>query len=111
MAAGFAPRSRSRPLRFCLLHSLFHAREPCRQGRERSRAPTQHPSSKRHSLPSSTLALFLLDQSLLKVLFFHRMYQVASTRFSMQMHLLPEHASPTKQREEKANETLCYLNS
>src|SRR6266480_2001282 len=27
------------------------------------------------------------------------------------MHLLPEHVSPTKQRDEKANETLCYLNS
>jgi hypothetical protein len=27
------------------------------------------------------------------------------------MHLLPEHASPTKQRDEKANETLFYLNS
>src|SRR6266487_2604805 len=27
------------------------------------------------------------------------------------MHLLPAHASPTKQRDEKANETLCYLNS
>src|SRR5205807_1498664 len=27
------------------------------------------------------------------------------------MHLLPEHASPTKQRDEKANKTLFYLNS
>jgi hypothetical protein len=27
------------------------------------------------------------------------------------MHLLPEHASSAKQRDEKANETLCYLNS
>jgi len=27
------------------------------------------------------------------------------------MHLLPEHASPTKQRDEKANETLFYLDS
>ena len=27
------------------------------------------------------------------------------------MHLLPEHASPTKQRDKKANETLFYLNS
>jgi hypothetical protein len=27
------------------------------------------------------------------------------------MHLLPEYASPAKQRDEKANETLFYLNS
>jgi hypothetical protein len=39
-----------------LFHSLFHSREPCRQGRERSRAPTQHPLSKRGSLASSTFA-------------------------------------------------------
>ena len=37
-------------------HWLFRSREPCRHVRERSRAPTQHPSSKRHSLPSSTFA-------------------------------------------------------
>src|SRR5690348_6014872 len=79
MAAGFAPRSRSRPLRFRLFHSLFHSREPCRQVRERSRAPTQPPSSKRHSLPSSTFApLFSLINRFSKCLFY-RMYQVAST--------------------------------
>jgi hypothetical protein len=57
-------------LRFRLLQSLFHSREPCRQVRERSRAPTQLPSSKRHALPSSPFApLFSLSQSLLTVPF------------------------------------------
>src|SRR5712692_10432267 len=57
MAAGFAPRSRSRPLRFRLFHPLSHA-------------PTQHPSSKRPSLPSSTFApLFSLINRFSKYFF------------------------------------------
>ena len=53
-----------------LFHSLFHSREPCRQVRERSRAPTQPPSSKSHSLPSSTFApLFSLINRFSKCLF------------------------------------------
>jgi hypothetical protein len=70
MAAGYVPRSRLRPLRFRLSHSLFHAREPCRQDRERSRAPTSQPSSKRHALPSQTFAsLFSLINRFSKCLF------------------------------------------
>jgi|SRR6266487_1608714 len=45
MAAGFAPRSRSRLLRFRLSHSIFHSREPCRQVLERESTPTLHLSS------------------------------------------------------------------
>src|SRR5215831_13137494 len=70
MATGFATRLLSRPLRFRLLLSLFHAREPCRQGRKRSRAPTSHPSSKRHALPSQTYAPFSPLSIILQSAFF-----------------------------------------
>ena len=47
-------------------------------------------------------------QSILSLL---RLQGISEAVSRCEMHLLPAHASPTKQRDEKANETLLYLNS
>jgi hypothetical protein len=58
------------PFDSAFFHALFPSREHCRQGLERSRAPTQHPSSKRLSLASSTFApLFSLINRFSQCLF------------------------------------------
>ncbi len=80
MAAGFTPRSRSRPLRFRLFSlalSLPRTLHISSGARERSNTA---------SLVQETLSCqldirspFLLDQSLLNVPVFERMIQVANT--------------------------------
>ena len=80
------------PFGSAFFHSLFHSREQCRQVRERFRDPTQHLSSKRPSLASSTFApLFSLINRFSKCLFLICSVDLGPTGIYVALFSLADH--------------------